>query len=45
MILTLWMPLRRQGWGLRSDHDEFPPHARVAIGGTVPYLDLKTVML
>lgn len=44
MILTLWMPLR-QGWGLTSDHDEFPPRARVAIGGTVPYLDLKTVML
>jgi hypothetical protein len=43
MILTLWM-LLRQGWGMRSDHDEFP-RARVAIGWTVPYLDLKTVML
>jgi len=44
MILTLWMPLR-QGWGLRSDHDDFPPRARVAIGWTELYLDLKTVML
>jgi len=36
MILTVWT-LLRQRKGQRSDHDEFPPRARVAIGWTVPY--------
>jgi len=37
MILTVWRLVRQWKGGQRSDHDEFPPCARVAIGWTVPY--------